>query len=300
MRIVITGGPDGQVLLSLAERGGAAGHDIVALGRPELDLMGDEEVIVRAVEQTEPDIVVSAAAYTAVDKAESERDLAFAINARGAGAVAKAAERLGVPVIHISTDYVFDGSNPAPYVEGDVPNPVSVYGASKLAGEEAVLEATRNSVILRTAWVYSPFNANFVKTMLRLAADRDEVGVVADQRGNPTSALDIADAILAVAANLVASEERDLRGVFHMTGQGEGSWADFAEQIFATSTSAGGPSARVRRISTADYPTPATRPANSRLDSSKLHAIHKVRLPRWHTSTEEVVRRLVEEQGQAE
>jgi dTDP-4-dehydrorhamnose reductase len=300
MRIVVTGGPDGQVLLSLAERGGAAGHEIVALGRPELDLVGDVEAIVRAVEETAPDIVVSAAAYTAVDKAESERDLAFAINARGAGAVATAAERLGVPVVHISTDYVFDGSKTTPYVESDAPNPVSVYGASKLAGEQAVLEACRNSVILRTAWVYSPFNANFVKTMLRLAADRDEVGVVADQQGNPTSALDIADAILAVAANLAGSDDRELRGVFHMTGQGEGTWADFAEHIFAASASAGGPSASVRRISTADYPTPAKRPANSRLDSSKLHEIHKVRLPHWHTSTEEVVTRLVEEQGQAE
>ena len=300
MRIVVTGGPDGQVLLSLAERGTSAGHDIVALGRPELDLTGDEEAIVRAVEQARPSIVVSAAAYTAVDKAESERDLAFAINARGAGAVAKAAERLGVPVIHISTDYVFDGSKPAPYVESDVPNPVSVYGASKLAGEEDVLAASPNSVILRTAWVYSPFNANFVKTMLRLAADRDEVGVVADQYGNPTSALDIADAILAVAANLVASNKPDLRGVFHMTGRGEGSWADFAEHIFAASVSAGGPRASVRRIFTADYPTPARRPANSRLDSSKLHEIHKVRLPNWQTSTDQVVRRLVAEQGQAE
>jgi dTDP-4-dehydrorhamnose reductase len=300
MRIVVTGGPDGQVLLSLAERGGAAGHEIVALGRPELDLVGDEEAIVRAVEETAPDIVVSAAAYTAVDKAESERNLAFAINARGAGAVATAAERLGVPVVHISTDYVFDGSKTTPYVESDAPNPVSVYGASKLAGEQAVLEACRNSVILRTAWVYSPFNANFVKTMLRLAADRDEVGVVADQQGNPTSALDIADAILAVAANLAGSDDRELRGVFHMTGQGEGTWADFAEHIFAASVSAGGPSASVRRISTADYPTPAKRPANSRLDSSKLDEIHKVRLPDWRTSTDEVVTRLVEEQGQAE
>ena len=299
MRIVVTGGPDGQVLLSLAERGGAAGREIIPLGRPELDLMGDEDAIVRAVEQAGPDIVISAAAYTAVDKAETERDLAFAINGRGAGAVAKAAERLGVPVIHISTDYVFDGSKPRPYLESDVPNPVSVYGASKLAGEEAVLAASRNSVILRTAWVYSPFNANFVKTMLRLAVDRDEVGVVDDQHGNPTSALDIADAILAVAANLAGSEGQDLRGVFHMTSQGEGSWADFAEHIFAASASAGGPGASVRRISTSDYPTPARRPANSRLDSSKLHQTHKVRLPHWHSSTDEVVRRLVEAQGQA-
>jgi len=295
MRIVVTGGPDGQVLLSLAERGGAAGHEIVAVGRPELDLAGDEDAIGRVIEQAKPDIVVSAAAYTAVDKAESDRDLAFAINGSGAGAVAKAAGRLGVPVIHLSTDYVFDGSKPTPYTEDDVPNPVSVYGASKLAGEEEVLAASRNAVILRTAWVYSPFNANFVKTMLRLAGDRDEVGVVADQRGNPTSALDIADAIVAVADNLGGSDESALRGIFHMTGQDEASWADFAERIFTTSAAAGGPAARVRQISTSDYPTPATRPANSRLDSSKLYERHKVRLPDWRSSTDVVVRRLVEE-----
>ena len=295
MRIVVTGGPDGQVLLSLAERGGAAGHEIVAVGRPELDLAGDEDAIGRVIEQAKPDIVVSAAAYTAVDKAESDRDLAFAINGSGAGAVAKAAGRLGVPVIHLSTDYVFDGSKPTPYTEEDVPNPVSVYGASKLAGEEAVLAASRNAVILRTAWVYSPFNANFVKTMLRLAGGRDEVGVVADQRGNPTSALDIADAILAVATNLTESDDPGLRGVFHMTGQGEASWADFAERVFTTSAAAGGPEARVRPISTSDYPTPARRPVNSRLDSTKLYETHKVRLPDWRSSTDEVVRRLVEE-----
>jgi dTDP-4-dehydrorhamnose reductase len=204
-----------------------------------------------------------------------------------------------VPVIHLSTDYVFDGTKASPYIESDAPSPVSVYGASKLAGEQAILEATKNSVILRTAWVYSPFNANFVKSMLRLATDRDEVGVVADQHGNPTSAIDIADAILAVGTNLTGSQDRPLRGLFHMTGQGEGSWADFAEHIFAASSSAGGSSASVKRISTSDYPTPAKRPANSRLDSSKLFEIHKVRLPDWRASTNEVVRRLVEERGQA-
>ena len=300
MRIVVTGGADGQVLLSLMEKGVAAGHEIVALGRPELDLAGDSDAIVRAVEATKPDGVVSAAAYTAVDKAESEAELAFAINGSGAGAVARAAQELGVPIVHISTDYVFDGSKPVPYAEDDPTGPVSVYGASKLAGEEAVLEASPNSAVLRTAWVYSPFNANFVKTMLRLAADREEVGVVSDQRGNPTSALDIADGILRVLANLAPSDDADLRGVFHMTGQGEASWAEFAERIFSASMAAGGPSARVRPITTADYPTPAIRPANSRLDSSKLARVHGVRLPDWRGSTDEVVRRLVAEvqQGQ--
>lgn len=293
MRIVVTGGPFGQVLESLLEVGRSEGHDIVPLGPPELDLAGDPEAIVQAIKKARPQAVVSAAAYTAVDKAESEPDLAFAINARGAGAVAAAANQLGVPVVHISTDYVFDGSKESPYVEGDAPAPTSVYGASKLAGEEAVLAAHGDAAVLRTAWVYSPFSANFVKTMLRLAGDREEVGVVADQRGNPTSALDIAATVIRVLDNLAKSDDAALRGVFHMTGSGEASWAEFAEAIFSASAAAGGPSARVRAIATSDYPTPAKRPANSRLDSSKLARVHGIRLPDWRKSTGEVVTRLV-------
>lgn len=293
MRIVVTGGPFGQVLESLLEAGSASGHEVIPLGPPQLDLAGDSEAIARAIKTVRPEAVVSAAAYTAVDKAESEPDLAFAINATGAGAVAEAANALGVPIVHISTDYVFDGSKESPYIEEDATGPTSVYGASKLAGEEAVLAAHGNSVILRTAWVYSPFSANFVKTMLRLASDREEIGVVADQRGNPTSALDIASSVIRVIENLTRSDDAALRGVFHMTGSGEASWAEFAEAIFAASTSAGGPSARVRPISTSDYPTPAKRPANSRLDSSKLAQVHGTRLPDWRTSTETVVSRLI-------
>ena len=293
MRIVVTGGPFGQVLESLAEAGPAKGHDIVPLGPPQLDLAGEERVIVDAVKAARPDAIVSAAAYTAVDKAESEAELAHAINAQGPAAVALAANELGVPLAHISTDYVFDGLKAAPYVEEDATGPTSVYGASKLAGEQAVLAAHDDAAVLRTAWVYSPFSANFVKTMLRLAVDRDELGIVADQRGNPTSALDIAQAVLAVLKNLKGSTDPRLRGLFHMTATGEASWAEFADAIFASSAAAGGPSARVRPITTEDYPTPAQRPANSRLDSSKLARIHCVRLPDWQTSTDVVVRRLV-------
>ena len=292
MRIVVTG-REGQVVRSLVERGAATGHDIVALGRPELDLAGDTGAIEAAIAAARPDAIVSAAAYTAVDKAETERDLAFAINATGAGAVAAAAQRLGVPLAHLSTDYVFDGAKPGPYVETDPTGPTGVYGASKLAGEQAVLLAHNDVAILRTAWVYSPFGANFVRTMLRLAADRDELGVVSDQRGNPTSALDIADATLAVTAHLIESRDSALRGIFHMTGTGDASWAEFAEAIFAASNDAGGPSARIRPIATADYPTPARRPANSRLDCDKLAAAHGVRLPDWRISTTETVARLV-------
>ena len=291
MRIAVTG-KAGQVVTSLIERGTAAGHEVIALGRPELEL-ADPASVARTLEVAVPDAIVSAAAYTAVDKAESESDLAYAINSAGAGAVAQAARVLGVPLVHISTDYVFDGRLDRPYVESDLTGPTGAYGASKLAGEQAVLTAHGdNSAVLRVAWVYSPFGANFVKTMLRLAGDRDEVSVVADQLGNPTSALDIADGIIRIATNMVSDSYPELRGVFHMTASGEASWADFAEAIFAASAAQGGPSARVKQITTADYPTPARRPANSRLDCSLIAKAHGVVLPEWRQSLESVIARL--------
>lgn len=292
MRIAVTG-REGQVARSLIERAAASRQDVIPIGRPQLDLAGDPEAICRTLRDVSPDVIVSAAAYTAVDRAETEREMAFAANERGAEAVAMAAAELDVPLIHISTDYVFDGSKPTPYVEDDPPSPTSVYGASKLAGEQAVLAAHPNTAVLRTAWVYSPFGANFVKTMLGLAADRNEVAVVCDQLGNPTSALDIADAILRIASNLAASDDSRTRGVFHMTARGQASWADFAEAIFAASAGAGGPTARVRPISTAEYPTPAKRPANSRLNCDKLKQAHGVELPEWQMALPAVVRRLV-------
>lgn len=292
MRIAVTG-REGQVVSSLLNCDAAEGHEIIAVGRPDLDLTLPDTIGL-ALTATRPDVIVSSAAYTAVDKAESESDLAYAINAKGAGVVAEAARSLGVPLVHISTDYVFSGTGNRPYVETDKTGPTGVYGASKLAGEAAVLEAYgENSAVLRTAWVYSQFGSNFAKTMLRLASDREEVAVVADQFGNPTSALEIAAGILHVAQNLVGNPDKAMRGVFHMTAAGEGSWADFAEAIFAASQSHNGPSARVRRITTAEYPTPAVRPNNSRLDCSRIRDIHGVVLPDWRKSTEEVVTRLV-------
>lgn len=290
MRIAVTG-RHGQVATSLAEAGQASGDTIVLLGRPELDLGGDASAIARVIAAATPDLLVSAAAYTAVDKAESEPEQARAVNADGAGAVAAAAAAIGVPVLHLSTDYVFDGRKRKPYLESDVTSPTGVYGRTKLAGEEAVLAANNAAIILRTAWVYSPFGHNFAKTMLRLASDRDEVRVVADQVGNPTSALDIADAVLAVARQV--AEGNKARGIFHLAGSGEASWADFAEEIFAASAAAGGPSARVQRIASADFPTPTARPANSRLDCGKLDRSFGIRLPAWRQSTGTVVRRLL-------
>ena len=292
MRIAATGS-EGQVVRSLIERAPALGHEIIPVGRPELDLEGEPQVIVSELVALSPEVIVSAAAYTAVDKAELESERAFVVNERGAGAVAEAAARLGVPLIHLSTDYVFDGAKTEPYFESDATGPTSAYGQSKLAGEQAVLGRHDNIAILRTAWVYSPFGSNFVKTMLRLAAQREEVSVVQDQRGNPTSALDIADGILGIASNLASSGRPDLRGIFHMTATGEASWADFADAIFAASAADGGPSARVRRIGTLEFPTPAKRPANSRLDSSKLERVHGIRLPDWRKSLPDVVHRLV-------
>jgi dTDP-4-dehydrorhamnose reductase len=292
MRIAVTG-IQGQVAQSLAERSAVHGVEVILVGRPELNLL-EPAGILPALAQARPDVVVSAAAYTAVDKAEAERDTAFAINASGAGAVAEAAATLGVPVIHLSTDYVFDGSGTRPYRESDPTGPISAYGASKLSGEGLVSAATPDHVILRTAWVYCAFGANFVRTMLRLGESRAEVGVVADQFGCPTSAHDIADAIVEVARRLVSDGSPDLRGVFHLTGAGEGSWADFAECIFATASGLGRAPVSVKRITTADYPTPAKRPKNSRLSGEKLFETHGIRLPDWRSSTEIVMRRLLQ------
>lgn len=290
MRIAVTG-KQGQVVSSLVERG-AGRAEIVAIGRPELDL-SDPAGVARALEALRPDVIVNAAAYTAVDKAESDEEAARRVNADGAGAVAEAAARLGAPVIHISTDYVFDGQLDRPYREDDPTGPTGAYGRTKLEGERRVAAACDNHAILRTAWVYSPFGANFVKTMLRLGETRAELGVVADQRGNPTFALDIADGVLAVAERMAKDPSRELRGVFHMTGATQASWADFAEEIFALAQKHGRAPVAVKRIATADYPTPAKRPANSRLDTSRLRQLYGVALPDWRPSLAHCVERLL-------
>jgi dTDP-4-dehydrorhamnose reductase len=293
MRILVTG-RTGQVARSLVERGSASKAQVVPLGRPQLDLAEDPRLTVSAIASARPDVIVSAGAYTEVDKGENEREAAFTVNQGGAAAVAAAAKHLDVPLIHLSTDYVFDGTKSGPYTEEDATGPASVYGASKLAGEEAVLAEHANSVVLRTAWIYSPFGSNFVRTMLRLARAKEEVAVVSDQRGNPTSALDIADAILVIAANLISGDELAQRGIFHLTATGDASWAEFATAIFELSAKHGGPEARVRPITTAEYPTAAVRPANSRLNSDKLARLHGVRLGPWQSSLEPIVRRLLQ------
>ena len=293
MRIAVTG-TRGQVARALLEAGRLNGVEVVGIGRPDLDFAAPA-TIRPALAKERPDLVVNAAAYTAVDQAEAEPEIARLVNGNAAGVVAEAARDLRIPMIHLSTDYVFDGSLDRPYRETDRVGPTGVYGASKLLGESMVADTHPDHVILRTAWVYGPFGTNFVKTMLRLGTERDEVAVVADQLGCPTSAPDLADAILAIGELLAKRPQDDsLRGVFHLAGAGEATWAAFAQVIFAEAEALGRPPVRVRAISSADYPMRARRPANSRLDCSKLGERFGLALPSWRSSVAVCVRRLLD------
>lgn len=295
-RYVVTGS-SGQLVLSLAELArGRTGLEIIRLGRPQFDLT-DIGTIARTIEAAKPDIIVSAAAYTAVDQAEHEPETAFAVNAAGPAELARVADMLGVPIIHISTDYVFDGCKSAPYVETDPVAPLGIYGRSKMEGERLVAAGAENHVILRTAWVYSPFGKNFLRTMLKLAANQHELRIVDDQVGNPTSALDLADALLKIGQNLLTAEDPLLRGLFHIAGADEASWAEFAREIFKVSAQNGGPVADVIGIPASAYQTPACRPANSRLDCRKLATHHDIVMPDWRSSTAHVVGSLLQPEG---
>ncbi len=274
MKLLIVG-REGQVARALMRCAARHGIEATAAGRPQIDLERPT-TIAAAFAASAPDVVINAAAFTAVDQAESERGRAFAVNAIGAQAVALAAAEADASIVHLSTDYVFAGDKPSAYVEGDPTNPKGVYGASKLEGEQRVRAANPRSVIVRTAWVYDADGHNFVRTMLRLALARAEISVVQDQLGCPTYADDLADGLLTIAkcnANHV--------GVYHCAGAGETSWAGFAEEIFRLSRARGGPSARIAPISTNEYPRPAARPANSRLDCAKIAADYDVRMRAW-------------------
>lgn len=282
LRLLVTG-REGQVAQALlAKRNDDL--QIEASGRPTLDLT-DPSSIDRAIVAFRPNVIVNAAAYTAVDKAETDEATAFAVNEQGAGNVAAAAATAGLPIIHISTDYVFPGDKASPYVETDATGPQGVYGRSKLAGEVAVASANPRHVILRTAWVYGPYGNNFLKTMLRLAETRDTLRVVADQHGTPTYAPDIAEGILVVARHLASNAETPT-GVYHMVSTGETTWAGFADEIFRQSAALGGAAAKVEPIGTAEYPTPAKRPANSRLDTTLFARTFGYRLPAWQSGIE--------------
>jgi dTDP-4-dehydrorhamnose reductase len=288
MRVLVTG-TAGQLARSLAA---AAGRDVevVCVGRPQLDLAAPTG-LASLICHHRPDLVVNAAAYTAVDKAESEPDLAHTINAAGAEAMARACADAAIPLVHMSTDYIFAGVKPEPYVESDATGPATAYGRSKLEGELRVRAACPRHLILRTAWVHSPYGHNFVKTMLRLAAARPEISVVDDQWGSPTYAPHLATAVLRIASSALHADGP--WGTYHVVGKGETTWCGLAREVFSASGAHGGPGARVIAITTAEFPTPARRPANSRLDCTKLANDYDVMLPHWRDGVADCVLQLL-------
>ena len=287
-------GRNGQIARALHERAVKREISLVAMGRPELD-MCDPSSIKTAIDTAAPDIIINAAAYTAVDQAETDEAAAHALNADAPARLADICADADIPLIHYSTDYVFDGERPDAYSEADPINPQGVYGRTKAAGDAAVIARGDQNLILRTGWVYSPFGKNFVRTMLSLAKDRDEISVVNDQIGNPTSALDIAEATLSICQTILRENAGNLGGVYNLAGSGETSWAGFAEAIFLESARVGGPIAAVKPISTSDYPTPAYRPKNSRLSGEKLSSVFGIVIPGWQSSLSEIVSRTLTE-----
>lgn len=290
MRLLVTG-KNGQLASALAQCA-PDGIDIIQLGRPECDL-AQPEALGAHLQGLRCDLLVNAAAYTAVDRAEAEPETAFAVNAAAPAILAAAAARAGMPMIQISTDFVFDGHSSQPYREEDKTAPLSVYGQSKLAGEEETARENPRHLILRTAWVYSHHGQNFLRTMLRLAAANAEIKVVADQCGCPTYAVDLARAILELAPAMCAWNEADPRfGLYHLAGSGDTSRAGFAEAIFSASAALGGPRALVRPVASTAFPAPARRPANSRLDCSRAASVLGLRLPFWADGVARCVARL--------
>lgn len=294
MRLLIAGS-HGQVARAFLDVAPSAPDiEACAIGRPGLDIC-HSPTIERALSDIKPSLVINAAAYTAVDLAEDEPEKARALNRDGAEMLAAAAARRGVPIIHLSTDYVFDGRKSAPYLEGDAPAPQSVYGRTKLEGEVAVAAANPQHIILRTAWVYSPFGKNFVKTILAHAAKGSDLRVVNDQVGSPTYAPHLVDAILGIARTICAGGGDGIAwGVYHAAGSGEASWFDVAREALQQSTASGGPDTALSAIPTSGYPTRAVRPQNSRLDCAKLATSFGITLPIWQTGVRACVTRLLE------
>jgi len=282
MKLLATGGA-GQLATALAARG------VPTIGRPEFDFARPETLAAALATHT-PELVINAAAYTAVDAAESDEAAALQANRDGPAELARLCAARGIGLIHISTDYVFDGTKPTPYLEDDPVAPLGAYGRSKLAGELAVLAACPRALVLRTAWVYAATGRNFARTMLAAAQRTRHLRVVADQKGNPTAATDLAAAILAIAARIAATGWRDeYRGVFHAAGSGEATWHGFATAIFAAATQHGIAPPVIDAIATADWPTQARRPANSRLNCDKLARTFHHRLPPWQQTLPQVI-----------
>lgn len=283
LKILITG-QHGQVSQELQQRLQGLG-ELIVLGRDQLDL-ADADLIRQQVRYHRPGLIINAAAHTAVDLAESEPDAAFAINAIAPGVLAEEAKALGIPLIHYSTDYVFDGSKPAPYTESDTPNPLGVYGQSKLAGEQAIAAVGGEHLILRTSWVYSSHGKNFLLTMQRLLQDKPQMRIVADQIGAPTWAGTIANSTRALIEQWQAGKAGDW-GVYHLTAQGETSWFGFAQAIGEQLRIEGKACAELEPIPSSAYPTPAKRPLNSRLDCTRLQQQWHVSQPHWQDALHE-------------
>lgn len=291
MKALVTG-RHGQLARSLGER--SANHPSIELefaGRPEIDL-AVEGSAAAAIARLRPNVVINAAAYTAVDQAEDEPELAMRINAQGAREVAEAADSIGAPIIQVSTDYVFDGTSERAYREDDETGPISVYGASKLRGEEAAREANPRHLIVRTSWVVSPFGRNFVRTMVEAARSREVLNVVDDQRGRPTSALDLADALLAILDRWAAGDMVGQGRTYHVANAGEASWFELAREIMDECRRVGAPAAELRPIASSEWPTKAERPRNSVLDCSRFEEEFRWEMPDWRPSVRAIVRRL--------
>jgi dTDP-4-dehydrorhamnose reductase len=290
-RILLTG-KNGQLGFEL-QRSLASLGEVVAVDSTECNF-ADPEAIRALVRSVRPRLIVNPAAYTAVDKAESDIDLAMAVNAEAPGILGEEAARIGAWVIHYSTDYVFDGKSERPYVETDVTNPLSVYGRSKRLGELALQATGAQHLILRTSWVFGPHGGNFAKTMLRLAAERTSLSVVADQWGAPTSAILLADMTAQLIRQMHMEGETNFPfGLYHLTASGETNWYDYARFVIAAAQISGktlslGP-ADIQPITTADYPLPAPRPANSRLDTAKFRTTFGLHLPHWEDGARQVL-----------
>jgi dTDP-4-dehydrorhamnose reductase len=284
-------GRAGQVGWELRNKLSRLGQ-VTSVGTPDVDFAKPESIRA-AIRAAEPTVIVNAAAFTAVDKAESTPDLALAINAVAPGAIAEEAKKLGSLLVHYSTDYVYDGSKSDPWVETDAPNPLNVYGKSKLAGDEAIAAAGGDYLILRTSWVYGARGSNFLLTMLRLAKEREELRIVDDQKGSPTSSGSIASATAQVLAQVLAPKGDGLAGrsgVYHLTNSGATTWFGFAKAFLSRQAAC----PRLTPISTSEYPLPARRPMNSVLSCEKLAETFGVRTPSWERGLEEVLETLWE------
>jgi dTDP-4-dehydrorhamnose reductase len=292
--VILIFGGNGQLGRELARTAAQRRIAIAALGRAEADI-ADPDAVARAIAAHRPSLIVNAAAYTKVDQAETDVTAASCANERGPAVVAEACAAAAVPLVHLSTDYVFDGTKTAPYVETDPLAPIGVYGRTKAAGEAAVRGTLERHLILRTAWVYGEFGNNFLKTIVRLAQARDELRVVADQHGCPTSTRDLADAILRLAPRLIATDEG--RGTYHYAGSGVTTWHEFASRIVAAQAPLTGRKPTVVAITTADYPTAARRPPNSTLDCSSFALVFGFSPRSWVAETDEITRAVVTSLG---